>query len=452
VTGALWFVVVGVLLVGMAAASTVLKRLPLTTAMLYLAAGVALGPLGVGLIRLDPLRHSALLERLAEVAVLVSLFGAGLKLRTALSDARWQLPARLATLSMVVTVGLVAAAGVYGLGLPLGAAVLLGAVLAPTDPVLASDVQVAHPTDQDRLRFALTGEAGLNDGTAFPFVMLGLGLLGLHEMGELGWRWVAVDVAWAGASGVGVGWALGWGVSRVVLWLRREKKEALGQDDLLALGLIALAYGLALLVKGYGFLAVFAAGFALRREERRATLETTGAEAPPDVQTAAHSADAHDAATSPETASAYMAQAALGFTEQLERLMEVGVVLLLGGMLSARTLTADGWWFVPLLFFVIRPLAVLVGAPMRRGPAIQRHLVMWFGIRGIGSVYYLMYALQHGVAGPMADRLVAVVFTTIVVSIIAHGISVTPLMRRYERATERREGTAEAPDGAPASG
>jgi NhaP-type Na+/H+ or K+/H+ antiporter len=127
-------------------------------------------------------------------------------------------------------------------------------------------------------------------------------------------------------------------------------------------------------------------------------------------------------------------------------------VLLLGGMLSARTLTADGWWFVPLLFFVIRPLAVLVGAPMRRGPAIQRHLVMWFGIRGIGSVYYLMYALQHGVAGPMADRLVAVVFTTIVVSIIAHGISVTPLMRRYERATERREGTAEAPDGAPASG
>jgi sodium/hydrogen antiporter len=437
VRGALWFVVVGTLLVGMAAASTVVRRLPLTTALLYLAAGVALGPVGAGLVRLEPVRDSALLERLAEVAVLISLFGAGLKLRTALSDRRWQLPVRLATISMVLTVALVAAVGVYGIGLPLGAAVLLGAILAPTDPVLASDVQVEHPTDRDRLRFALTGEAALNDGTAFPFVMLGLGLLGHHELGALGWRWLAIDVLWAVASGLGVGWALGWLVSRVVLWLRRERKEAVGLDDLLALGLIALAYGAALLVQGYGFLAVFAAGFALRREERRTTKSLTGADVPPDVRAAAQSTSEDEVATAPETASAYMAQAALGFTEQLERLAEVGVVLLLGGMLSPGTLAADAWWFVPVLFLVIRPLAVLVGAPMRRAPAIQRRLTMWFGIRGIGSVYYLMYALQHGVERPLADRLVALVFTTIAASVVVHGVSVTPLMRRYTRAAER---------------
>ena len=132
-----------------------------------------------------------------------------------------------------------------------------------------------------------------------------------------------------------------------------------------------------------------------------------------------------------------MAQAALGFTEQLERLMEVGVVLLLGGMLSAATVTADAWWFVPVLFLVVRPLAVLLGAPMRGAPALQRRLVMWFGIRGIGSVYYLMYALQHGVDGAVADRLVAIVFTTIAVSVVVHGISVTPLMRRYSNAAGR---------------
>ncbi len=435
--GALWFVVVGTLLVGMAAASTVVRRLPLTTALLYLAAGVALGPVGAGFVRLEPVRDSALLERLAEVAVLISLFGAGLKLRTALSDRRWQLPVRLATISMVLTVALVAAVGVYGLGLPLGAAVLLGAILAPTDPVLASDVQVEHPTDRDRLRFALTGEAALNDGTAFPFVMLGLGLLGHHELGALGWRWLTIDVLWAVASGLGVGWALGWLVSRVVLWLRRERKEAVGLDDLLALGLIALAYGAALLVQGYGFLAVFAAGFALRREERRTTKSLTGADVPPDVRAAAQSTSEDEVATAPETASAYMAQAALGFTEQLERLAEVGVVLLLGGMLAPRTLAADAWWFVPLLFLVIRPLAVLVGAPMRRAPAIQRRLTMWFGIRGIGSVYYLMYALQHGVERALADRLVGLVFTTIAASVVVHGVSVTPLMRRYTRAAER---------------
>ena len=446
--GALWFVVVGTLLVGMAAASTVVRRLPLTTALLYLAAGVALGPGGAGFVRLEPVRDSALLERLAEVAVLISLFGAGLKLRTALNDRRWQLPVRLATISMVLTVALVAAVGVYGLGLPLGAAVLLGAILAPTDPVLASDVQVEHPTDRDRLRFALTGEAALNDGTAFPFVMLGLGLLGQHELGALGWRWLTIDVLWAVASGLGIGWALGWLVSRVVLWLRRERKEAVGLDDLLALGLIALAYGAALLVQGYGFLAVFAAGFALRREERRTTKSLTGADVPPDVtvvraddlsdeRAAAQSTSEDEVATAPETASAYMAQAALGFTEQLERLAEVGVVLLLGGMLSPGTLAADAWWFVPLLFLVIRPLAVFVGAPMRRAPAIQRRLTMWFGIRGIGSVYYLMYALQHGVERPLADRLVALVFTTIAASVVVHGVSVTPLMRRYTRAAER---------------
>ncbi|HEX6367269.1 MAG TPA: cation:proton antiporter [Agromyces sp.] len=435
--GALWFVVVGALLVGMVAAGTVVRRLPLTTALLYLAAGVALGPVGAGLVRLDPVRDSALLERLAEAAVLISLFGAGLKLRTALTDRRWRLPVRLATVSMVLTVALVAAVGVYGFGLPLGAAVLLGAILAPTDPVLASDVQVEHATDRDRLRFALTGEAALNDGTAFPFVMLGLGLLGLHELGELGWRWLAVDVLWAVASGLGVGWALGWIVSRVVLWLRRERKEAVGLDDLLALGLIALAYGSAVLVMGYGFLAVFAAGFALRREERRTTESMTGADAPPDVRAAARSASGDEVATAPETAPAYMAEAALGFTEQLERLMEVGVVLLLGGMLSPHTLAADAWWFVPVLFLVIRPLAVLVGAPMRRGPAIQRRLTMWFGIRGIGSAYYLMYALQHGLERPLADRLVALVFTAIAASVVLHGVSVTPLMRRYTRAAER---------------
>jgi sodium/hydrogen antiporter len=444
VTGALWFLIVGALLVVMAAAGTVVRRLPLTTALLYLGVGVALGPMGAGLVRLDLVRDAALLERLTEVAVLVSLFGAGLKLRTALADRRWRLPVRLATLSMMLTVGLVAAVGVYGLALPLGAAVLLGAILAPTDPVLASDVQVEHPTDEDRLRFALTGEAALNDGSAFPFVMLGLGLLGLHELGTFGWRWVAVDVLWAGAAGLAVGGALGWGVSHVVLWLRREHKEAVGLDDLLALGLIALAYGLALLLKGYGFLAVFAAGFALRREERRATEALTGDDAPPDVRAAANAASEDDIATAPETASAYMAQAALGFTEQIERLMEVGVVLLLGGMLSARTLAPEGWWFVPALLLAIRPLAVLVGAPVRRAPPLQRRLTMWFGIRGIGSVYYLTYALQHGVAGPVADRLVALVLTTVVASIVLHGVSVTPLMRRYTRIV----GAARAPGGA----
>lgn len=169
----IWYLTVGGLLVLMAVTGSILKRLPLTSAMFYLAAGFALGPLGGGLLAVDTLRDAALLERITEVAVIISLFTAGLKLRLPLTDARWRRAILLASIGMVVTVGSITAIGVFWIGLPVGAAVLLGAILAPTDPVLASDVQVEHARDSETVRFALTGEAGLNDGTAFPFVMRG---------------------------------------------------------------------------------------------------------------------------------------------------------------------------------------------------------------------------------------------------------------------------------------
>jgi NhaP-type Na+/H+ or K+/H+ antiporter len=439
-TAIIWFLLVGALLVVMALGASMLKRLPLSTSMLYLAVGFALGPLGFGLVTFDPVENASVLERVTEIAVLISLFSAGLKLRVPWRDRRWLTPIRLATVSMLVTVTLVAVVGVLALGLPLGAAVLLGAVLAPTDPVLASDVQVESVTDRDRLRFALTGEAGMNDGTAFPFVMLGLGLLGLHELGDFGWRWVAVDLVWAVVSGLAVGWVLGSLVGRLVLHLRQKHREAVGTDDFLALGLIAVAYGLALLLKGYGFLAVFTAGLALRRIEQRNSEQSGGPDAPPPaLEGAAERGAQEEIATGPETAPAYMAQAALGFTEQLERIGEVAVVLLVGGMLTWSTVATDALWFVPVLFFVIRPIAVWLGAPMRGAPPIQRRLTMWFGIRGIGSIYYLSYAMAHGVPEPIARRLTALTLSTVALSALAHGVSVTPLMKRYQRKVDSGE-------------
>ncbi|HEV2148969.1 MAG TPA: sodium:proton antiporter [Longimicrobiaceae bacterium] len=429
-TAIAWFLVTGALLVLLAVSGSVFQRLPLSVAMVYLMAGVLIGPAVLDLFYVDPVGQAALLERITEVAVIISLFSAGLKLRTPLADRRWQVPVRLAFVSMTVTVGLIAAAGVWGMGLPLGAAVLLGAVLAPTDPVLASDVQVEHPTDRDRLRFSLTGEAGLNDGTAFPFVMLGLGLLGLHEMGEWGWRWLAVDVLWAIVGGLAVGTAMGMAVGRFILYLRSEHKEAVGLDDFLGLGLIALSYGTALLVHTYGFLAVFAAGLALRRIERKHTGEHRP---PPDVELAAEAEDVVEVATDPEKAPAYMAQAVLAFSEQLERIGTVGVVVLLGGMLSQSYLSVHVFWFVPLLFLVIRPVAVVVGLAGSDTSPARRRLISWFGIRGIGSVYYLTFAIEHGVPGDVAERLTAVMLATVVASIFLHGVTVTPLMRRYTR-------------------
>lgn len=435
---ALWSVIVGLLLVLMALASSVLKRLPLSTAMLYLLVGLGVSPLGLDLVASDARRHAHLLERMAEIVLLLSLFTAGLKLSPALRDRSWALPVRLALSSMVVTVALIAGAAWLFLQLPLGACILLGAILAPTDPVLASEVQVEQPGDTDKLRFALTGEGGLNDGSAFPFVMLGLGLLGLHELGPFGWRWLAFDVLWATAAGLGTGWVLGIATGRLVLYLRRKHQEAVGLDDFLALGLIALSYGCALLLHGYGFLAVFAAGVALRRLEQR---HSTGEASLAQVEQALVDPDrsvAESVAVHPRHAPAFMARAVLGFNEQVERIGEVAIVITIGTLLWAVDWTGIAWWFVPLLLLVIRPVAVrvgLAGSPVSSG---QRWLIGWFGIRGVGSLYYLMYALNHGVEGELAQQLVALTLAVVATSIVVHGISVTPMMAAYERARARR--------------
>jgi NhaP-type Na+/H+ or K+/H+ antiporter len=213
----LLFVIVGLLLIGMAISHSALERLPVTTALLYLLVGIMIGSAGTGLIDIDIIEHAPILEPLSEIAVIVSLFTAGLKLAVPLRDPLWRVPVRLAFLSMMVTVGLVSLIGVALLGLPLGAAILLGAILSPTDPVLASDVQVSSPEDRDHVRFGLTGEAGMNDGTAFPFLMLGLGLLGYHDLGAFGWKWLAIDVLWSIPVGLLTGAAAGVAVGKLVL-------------------------------------------------------------------------------------------------------------------------------------------------------------------------------------------------------------------------------------------
>ncbi len=424
----------------MALAVTTLRRLPLSTSQLYLLVGLGLGPLGAGLLIVNPIEQAKLLEVVTEIVVTLSLFAAGLKLRTPLSDGRWKLPVRLATVSMTLTVIGIAALGHWFLALPWGAAILLGAVLAPTDPVLASDVQIENPDDTDRLRFSLTGEAGFNDGAAFPFVMLGLGLLGLHELGDGWWRWWAVDVVWAVFGGLGIGAALGIAVGRLVVYLRRTHREAVGSDDFLALGLVALSYGLALLLSSYAFLAAFAAGLALRYEERR----ESGDQASDEVEAMAHEGAKEEVAVDSHSAPAYMASAVLGFSEQLERIGAVALVVLVGALLHRAEWSIEAAIFVVVVIMIIRPLAVMIGMAGSSTSGLQRGLLSWFGVRGIGSLYYLMFAETHDLYDGFTDRLLGLVLTTIAVSIVVHGVSVTPVMKWYSRRANREERLAVA--------
>ena len=425
----LWSLFVGILLITMVLAGTLLARLPTSSAMIYLAAGFALGPAGLAVITPDPARFAGVLELAAEVAVLISLFSVGLRMGVPLRDRRWWLPLRLAFVSMALTVGLIAAVGMWGLGLSLGAAVLLGAILAPTDPVLASGVQAEPGVDPDRLRFSLAGEGGLNDGTAFPFVMLGLGLLGLHELGAGGWRWWAVDLLWATVGGLAIGAAMGALVGNLVVFLRTRHKEAVGLNEFLSLGLVAVAYGVAQLSLASGFLAVFAAGLALQRVKERPRADTRSLDASSGAGLPAEGA----LATHSHHASAAMTLGVQEFNEQLEKVAELAIVLLVGAMLSYEAPSIAIWWFIPLLFLVLRPLAVTAGTLGEPMTARQRAMISWFGIRGIGSVFYLMFAIRHGVTGPLAQQLITFTLVTVAASIVVHGVSVTPLMRRYVR-------------------
>ena len=434
-TSAQWFLLVGGLLLARGLTASVLTRLPVTPAIIYLAVGLLVGPTVLNLFHFNPLKESALLEVLTEVAVLISLFSAGIKMPVPFSLPRWRTPILLASLSMTISVGLVTAFAYYFLGLPLGAGVLLGAILAPTDPVLATDVQIRHPGDRDQLRFTLTCEAGMNDGSAFPFVMLGLGLLGLHDLGELGLRWALVDVLWATMAGIAIGVIMGSALGRLGWKLRNAPHEHKLMDDFLGLGLIGVVYGLSVWVNAWGFLAVFFAAVALRQTELKLSSVHRSSATPlpiddilPEVKPKA--ADDEQLST--------VSGGSLVFKEHLERLSEVILVLLVGG-----TLFLDSWsWHAValalFLFMVARPISVLISLLVTRTSWPIRGMVGWFGVRGIGSLYYLMYAIQHGLPQELALELIQFTLIAVSLSILIHGTSVKPLMRMFWQRRSRR--------------
>jgi sodium/hydrogen antiporter len=414
---AFWFVLVGVLLVVIALLGRFLDRLPVSPAMIYLLVGFTLGPAVFDVLELHPLRELEMLEAITEIALLIALFTVGVKMRVPIGDWRWSLPLRLATVSMVLTIFGVALAAMLILDFEWPLALMIGAVLAPTDPVLASDVQLRSAEDRDSLRFGLTGEGGLNDGTAFPFVLLALGVMGLHDLGWFGWRWLAIDLAWGTIGGLLVGFAVGTALARCVRWLRAWRKDAVIFDEFLLLGVIALSYGMALAVHALGFLAVFAAGLALRR------------------------ADDIDADSRRTADRSPLTPSMLSVNAQLERIVEVAIVLLVGAMISTGYWSTAALMLAAALFLVIRPLAVWIGVPDAAARGAPRRLLAWFGIRGIGSVYYAVYYAGYELSDPVAEQLLSAVFTVVAASIVLHGISATPLMELYRarRASNRRQ-------------
>jgi sodium/hydrogen antiporter len=438
-----WIALCGALLLGMALSSAYLRRLPVTASGIYLAFGIAISPAWLDLIRVDFIREKAVFEHLTEIAVILSLFVGGLKLRLPMRHKAWRAAYRLAGPVMLATIAGVAAFAHYGLGLGWATAFLLGSILAPTDPVLAAMVSVNDARDEDRMRYGLSGEAGFNDGAAFPFVVFSLLWLEHGEMGVWTGEWALHRLLWAVPAGLLMGYGLGKGVSRFAISLRSNNPESGATGDFLALALIALSYAGAEFAGAWGFLAVFAAGLGFRSTE----VQTAEAHPMPGHLLSQHSKTHPPAeefvvlsATTaelkhPTKAAGHMVAEIISFGDTAERLMEVMMVVLLGICLSSYW----DWRAMPLalvLFAVIRPVSTLlflVGSPTRMP---QRWMMGWFGIRGIGSLYYLSYSLNQG-PNPHSASLVGITLSVLALSVVVHGGS-SPLLEWYEKAASRK--------------
>ncbi|HET9286836.1 MAG TPA: cation:proton antiporter [Gaiella sp.] len=382
-----------------------------SASLIYLALGLAAAVV-IGLSGIDwlvPREDAELIERLSELAVVIALFSTGLKLDRPLQLRAWGSVTRLLAVTMPLTIAAVAAYGVWVMGLPVAAAILLASALAPTDPVLAGDIGVGPPGEADETepKFAVTAEAGLNDGLAFPFVVLALFISGRPGAGWLP-EWVLADVVYAVLAGVGIGAVGGYGIAAVLLPLRDRRLVREEFDGWIPIASVLVVYAVAELASSYGFLAAFAAGIAFRRYE--------------------HDHEAH--------------QAVHRGSEVAEKFGELAVILLLGSMVTLSGLGQPGWrgWLLcALLLLVIRPLAVAV-AFVRSGLGPRERLFLgWFGVRGIGSLYYVAAALSYGVLRTDEENVVFwTVAVAILISVTAHGITGTPLTRRLLRRTSFR--------------
>ncbi len=408
------YLVTGVGLV-LAAALPLLRVHVISTAMGFVAVGVLAGLLPVPLPGVLPWNERELVERLTEVAVIVALMGAGLAIDRRPGWRSWQSAWRLLGITMPLTIAAVAALGWWLLDLDPAAALLLGAALAPTDPVLAAEVRVPGPNqaEEDVVRRSLTSEAGLNDGLAFPFVYAAIGLVAVgpsfEGLTQLALHWLTWDLVGRTLIGVLVGVVVGRVFALVAFRSRtRWLRLAEANEGMLALAATFTAYGAAEAVLGWGFVAVFVAGLSMRGYRREDD----------------YHAELHRV------------------SHQVERLLTL-VALLIFGVACGSGLLVELTWgglaVAAMLVVLVRPLAgalALLGSP---GTRSERLAKAWFGVRGIGSVYYLAYAFGEA---PFTDQraLWATAATAVLLSVVLHGATAAPALRRLDVLREQVSG------------
>ena len=387
---AIVYVLAGLLIILAVWAPLFLQRAPVSLAMVAVVVGTGLSfILDTSDLVID---FTVWTERVAEFALLVAVLGAGLKIDRRFSWRRWASTWRLLFVVMLLSIAAIALAGWWLFGLSPGLAILAGGALAPTDPVLAGCVQVGPPGegDENEAKFGLTSEAGLNDGLAFPFVALGLAIAagGLTTGSEL-LRWFTVDLLWNVAGGVVVGLGMGWTLVNLNLRLPEPCRLAATNSGLAAVGLAFLAYGLAAAIGCNGFLAMFCEALMVRNL----------------VSSWTYSRRLNHAAEQFEQVAMLAVLAAFG--------MAIG-----DGLLAGVGLQEAG--FAMLVLLVVRPAATFLAFLGSAADIQTRAALGYFGMRGIGSLYYAIYAVLNGPADAV-HRLTPIVGLVVLASIFLYG-------------------------------
>ncbi|SFG14370.1 sodium/proton antiporter, CPA1 family (TC 2.A.36) [Halopelagius inordinatus] len=411
-------IVVSLAILGAAVLPRIFADKPVSLPIIYVVSGGVLF-LALGVEAPNPVDHPEITERLTELVVIIALMGAGLKLDRPFDWGAWSSTWRLLAITMPLSIVGTALLGWYVLGAHIATAVLMGAVIAPTDPVLAADVQTGPPaegTDEEidpedqegSIRFALTSEAGFNDGLAFPFTNLAIALAGAASIAAGEWlrEWVLVDVLYKILVGIVVGYAAGQVIARFVFGEPASTRLAVVMEGAEALAATLLAYGVAELANGYGFIAVFVAALVLRHYEWEHD----------------YYEHLHD------------------FAVMTERLLMAGILVLFGGTLVSGLLDPLTWPMVGVglvVLFVVRPIAGVVGLFGHSAHWAERLVIATFGIRGIGSFYYLAHALNEATFKERellvaAEGLWALVGFIVLTSTFVHGIAASPVMRKLD--------------------
>lgn len=396
---------IGFAALGMAWMPAVTSRTGISYSIIYVLLGVILYALFPGKLPSPlPQLNEELTMHVTEMVVIISLMGVGIKLDRSFSLKNWSSPLKLIFIAMMLCILTASFIGYEFFSFDVASAVLLGAVLSPTDPVLASDVQVGPPNEKikSETKFALTSEAGLNDGMAFPFTWLAITLAVMANGKSTSiLNWFEYDLIYKIIAAIALGYLSGKAVGFIIFKASKKYNFLKTRDGFLALSLTLLVYGVTELLHGYGFVAVFICSVTLRHYEKGSHYHE----------------DLHS------------------FTDQIERLL-VGIILILfGGSLVSGILHALTWKMVAftiVFIFVIRPVSGYISLFSSKIDIREKLAISFFGIRGMGSIFYVAFAFRE-IHFNHEEELWSIVAFTILISILVHGFTAVPIMNYLKK-------------------